>query len=174
MRSFMAGVPWFAPGLIVWAVLAVAASPIITRFLRTSRLHAMFLVVAFGLTIMATLTPTVRSLSGNGSHLGTCDLSRLSVAPVGLLLGVSDASLNVLLFVPLGLALGALPMSPRSAALIVGAFLLPVAIELVQLAVPDLGRGCQSADVIDNTMGLVIGLALGFSGHWLLGRRRPT
>jgi glycopeptide antibiotics resistance protein len=98
----------------------------------------------------------------------------MGVAAWSVLLRPNETSLNVLLVVPLGLALGALPGSPRAAVLIVGAFLLPVAIELFQLAVPALGRGCQSADVIDNTMGLVIGLALGFAGHRLLGRRGPT
>jgi hypothetical protein len=174
MRSTMAALPLVVPGMLLWAVMAIWASPRVARILRISRWHAVFLLLALGLVLMATLPPTGALLAGRGSPVDHCDLSRMGIAPWSVLLRPNETSLNVLLFVPLGLALGALPGSPRAAVLIVGAFLLPVAIELFQLAVPALGRGCQSADVIDNTMGLVIGLALGFAGHRLLGRRGPT
>ncbi len=78
----------------------------------------------------------------------------------------------MLLFVPLGITLGSLPWSRRSLATVAAAFLLSVVIESFQLLVPVLGRGCQSADVIDNTMGLVIGLTVGASARWMLERAR--
>lgn len=167
MRTFVADVPLFLPGMILVAGLAILVAPLLARSLRTSRVHAALLVMAFGLTLMATFTPTIEALTDAVSHPGTCDLSRRMIASPRTLLAVNPTSLNVLLFVPLGMALGSLPSSPRSVGLVVLAFLLPIVIELFQLAVPILGRQCSSGDVIDNTMGLGIGLALGFAGRWL-------
>ena len=47
--------------------------------------------------------------------------------------------------------------------------MLPASIELIQLLVPPLGRECQSADVIDNLTGLVVGLAAGVVARLLAG-----
>ncbi len=168
----MAAVPFFAPGLIIWSAIALVISPPVGRFLRTSRLHAALLILALGLIVMATLTPTGAALTGTGSQWDACDLTRIGVAPLSVLLHLNDKSLNVALFVPLGLALGSLPLSRRSALVAGVALLLPLAVELLQLAFPALGRRCESADVIDNTMGLIIGLAIGLAGGWLLARPR--
>jgi hypothetical protein len=153
--------------MVLVAGLALLVAPFLARSLRTSRLHAALLVIALGLTIMATFTPTIEALTDTVPHPGTCDLSRRMVASPRTLLTVNPTSLNVLLFVPLGMALGSLPSSRRAVGLVVLAFLLPMAIELFQLMVPVLGRECSSGDVVDNTMGLVIGLVLGFSARWL-------
>ena len=66
-----------------------------------------------------------------------------------------------MLFMPLGIVLGLLPATPRNLALTVSFFLLTIAIELTQALVPALGRGCESADMVDNTVGLIIGLGFG-------------
>ena len=61
--------------------------------------------------------------------------------------------------------------------LVVGALLLPFAIEITQLLVHVLGRGCQSTDLIDNLTGLVLGLAagavIGRVAPGAAGRHRP-
>jgi VanZ family protein len=49
----------------------------------------------------------------------------------------------------------------RKILLAVGAFTLPVAIELIQLNLPVLDRTCELADVVDNLAGLVLGLFAG-------------
>jgi glycopeptide antibiotics resistance protein len=72
-----------------------------------------------------------------------------------------DTSLNVILFVPLGLAIGLLGRSPVTARLLVAALVSPVVIEAIQSLAPMLGRGCQSRDVVDNVFGFGIGLVLG-------------
>jgi glycopeptide antibiotics resistance protein len=77
------------------------------------------------------------------------------------LIRVDDRSLNVLLFIPLGVSLGLLPRSRRTAVLVLAAVLFPFVIETTQLLVPALSRGCESVDVIDNLTGLAIGLAGG-------------
>jgi hypothetical protein len=67
----------------------------------------------------------------------------------------------VALFLPLGLCVGLHRRSRASAGLLLGAVLLPVGIELVQLQFPGLGRYCDSRDVADNLLGLAVGLAGG-------------
>ena len=68
---------------------------------------------------------------------------------------------NVVLFVPLGIALGLLPRGNRTYPLVAVAFAFPLIIETTQLLLPALERGCQSADVVDNLAGLLLGLVAG-------------
>jgi glycopeptide antibiotics resistance protein len=79
---------------------------------------------------------------------------------------------NVLLFIPLGAAIAFVPRSRRKVLLVAGGLTVPFVIEGLQLLVPALGRGCESADVFDNLLGLVIGLVLGAVTAWLLRDRR--
>ena len=62
---------------------------------------------------------------------------------------------------PLGFAIGLLPPGRQKLAIAIGALLLPVAIETTQAVVVVLGRACESGDVFDNGLGVLIGLALG-------------
>jgi glycopeptide antibiotics resistance protein len=79
-------------------------------------------------------------------------------------------SLNVILFVPLGIFLALLPRSRATVFAVIGAALLPVAIESIQFVATPLGRACQGADVIDNMLGLALGLAAGWTGAWISRR----
>jgi len=97
----------------------------------------------------------------------SCDLSRLGLAPLDELLEPSEASLNALMFIPLGAMIGLVPRSRRKAAVVIAAIALPFAIETIQLLVPALDRACESADVVDNLTGLVIGLGGGSVAGWL-------
>lgn len=126
----------------------------------------------------ATLTPLYTAFEPGGGHVGTCDLSRIGLVPLGELRRIDDPSLNVLLFIPLGLALGLVPGSRAKRAILIGALILPMGIELTQLLMAPLQRACQSADVFDNLTGLVGGLALGsivlLVARRVSGLRRPT
>lgn len=161
MRGFLSNVPLFLPGVVLSLVLAVALGPRVAHWLSTRTLVAYLGIAGLGLVLSATLTPGVEALMTGAPSGGDCDLSRLGVIPLAELMRVSQASLNVLLFVPLGIALGLLPRTRRSVAIVALAMLLPLAIELFQAAAPALGRGCESADVIDNLTGLLLGLACG-------------
>lgn len=164
MPNFEAGLrhvlPWFLPGTAVSIVVGLIAGRPLARALRTSYWVAWFVVVGFGMVVAATLTPLRGSFNPSAIG-GTCDLSRIGLAPLGDLLRFGDTSLNVALFIPLGAALGLLTRSNRKVVLIVAAIALPFVIETTQLLVPALERGCQSADVFDNLTGLVIGLLIG-------------
>ncbi len=67
--------------------------------------------------------------------------------------GLADAIVNVLLFLPLGAALGAARMRPRCLLVTVASF--SAAIELAQLGIP--GRFANVGDVVFNTTGGVAG-----------------
>lgn len=175
MRGFNV-LPWLMPGLLVAAVLGLIVGRRVGRAVGAGPVVGWGLVVGFGLAIAATLTPLRDGLEP-GAGVGTCDLSRIGLAPLQELLRISDTSLNVLLFMPLGFAVGLVPGSRRRDLLAGVAVLTPFAIETGQLLLPILGRGCQSADVFDNLTGLVLGAVIG-AGARLLGAppeppRRP-
>ena len=117
---------------------------------------------AAGLVIAVTLTPGGEAIAGGApQHMVTCDVSRLAPLPPAALGRLTDESLNVYLFIPLGIALAFVPASRWSLLFGSVALALPIAIEMLQAAVPSLGRVCQSGDVIDNWSGLALGLAVG-------------
>ena len=163
IRGDDAALPWLLPGIAVSAVVSVLVGGVVARALETHRAVATLLVFSLGVIVSATLTPHGGDLLLDGATSGTCDLSRLSLPNLGAFLGLNDTSLNVLLFVPLGVAIALLPRSPRTVVVAIGALLLPLAIETTQLVVPAISRGCESADVIDNLLGLAVGFAAGLA-----------
>lgn len=169
--------PFFLPGAALSLVVALLVAGPVARVLATRRSVASLLVLSVGVILSATLTPLGGTLVFDGGVPGSCDLSRLGPPPLGALRRVTDTSLNVVLFVPLGLAIALLPRTRRTGAVLVGAALLPVAIEATQLLVPAISRGCESADVVDNLLGLAVGLAIGGGLRAVAsraGRRRAT
>ena len=117
-------------------------------------------MVALGAILATTLQPDV-GMPDPGTGPGICVLVRAWPASLPELTTISEASLNVFLFVPLGVALGLLARSRVKTCAVIAAFVLPFAIEAVQYVLPALGRYCDSADVADNVTGLAIGLVVG-------------
>jgi VanZ family protein len=153
--------PWFLPGLAITTVIALAIAGRVARRLRTERWIAVLLVMSVGAVLAATIPPISGGLDYHPPPPGQCDFSRIGPAALSQYLQIDDPSLNVILFVPLGLAIGLLGRSPAAARLFVPALALSPAVEATQSLVPILGRGCESADVVDNLLGLGIGLAVG-------------
>jgi hypothetical protein len=160
----------FIPGLVISVILALLLCGGVARRLRVSRVVAVLLIVSFGIVLSATVTPSREALEGEAHLAAGCDLSRWGPATWREYLHVGDTSLNVLLFIPLGALIGMLPRSPYRAPILTAAIILPFAVEVFQLVVTPLGRACQSADVFDNLLGLVVGLGLGSLVAWI-GRR---
>jgi VanZ family protein len=165
--------PGFLPGMTIAVVLGAIVRRPVARILSMSELSAWVLVVSIGAVLSATLTP---GAEGPRSVMTTleCDTSRMGPAPLSSYLSFGTTSLNVLLFVPLGWAITRIGRpAPRAAAVVI-AVILPIAIEIIQLVATPLGRACQVADVVDNLIGLALGigagLALGFALA-SLGRR---
>lgn len=159
MRSMSSVIPWFWPGLVVSLVIALVVARPVARAFGAARWQAIFLFVSLGAIVSATLTPDSSGLST--APWPSCDLSRLGFDTLRAYVTPSETSLNVLLFVPLGFALAILPASRHRSVALVASFGVTFAVEGLQLLVFPLGRGCQSADLVDNTIGLAIGLLAG-------------
>ena len=149
------------PGVAIWVAVALAVGGRVGRALGVRRAVALALIVSIGITLSATLTPSRWALDFMAVGTGSCDFSRIGLAPLGELLRFNDTSLNVLLFVPLGVSIAFIPRSRLKVVVAVGAIALPFAIETTQLLALWLDRACQSADVVDNLTGLALGLAGG-------------
>lgn len=166
----------FVPGLVISIILALVLCGGVARRLRVSRVVAALLIVSLGIVLSATVTPSREALLGMPQGSMGCDLSRVGLAPWREYVHLNDTSLNVFLFIPLGAFIGMLPRSPYRWPVAVAAIILPFAIEGFQLVVTPLGRACQSADVVDNLLGLTLGVGVGLTAAWVGGRAssRPT
>jgi hypothetical protein len=158
--ALVATVPWFVPGVVATVIVSALICRPIARWLGTDPLRAWWLLTSLGLIGVTTLTPQRQALAYGMVGTGTCDFSRAWPASLGFYAGANDSGENIALFIPLGIAIALLPSRIRPAALL-GGILMPVAIEVVQRQVTVLNRSCQSADVVDNLVGLGLGLALG-------------
>jgi len=168
-------IPWLLPGIGVSLVIALLLAGPVSRALRTGSILSWILLVSLGIILAATLTPQAAALESGARGLAYCDFSRIGLAPWDELTSASEAGGNVLMFIPLGVAIGLVPRSRRMAAIVVGAIALPFVIETTQLVVPWLDRACESADVVDNLTGLVLGLVAGSAAGWIVrgvGRQR--
>lgn len=158
----MAALPWFLPGLVLSVIVGLLVGPALARYLGTRRSVGYMIVVSIGAILAATIPPTAGGFDWDPGSGSRCVLDGPWLAPLSYYLRLTEDSLNVLLFIPLGLALGMLPRSGRSVAIIAAALALPIAVETTQLLVPLLGRGCELGDVVNNTLGLLIGLTIGW------------
>lgn len=157
----MQTLPWFVPGLAITAVIAFAVAGRVARRICTESWIAFVLTMSLGAVLAATLTPVAGQFGDPHLPLGRCDLGRIGPAPLSDYLHLGEAGLNVALFIPLGLAIGLLGRSPATIRLLAAAAALSPAIEGIQSLLPMFGRGCQSADVVDNVLGLGSGFVFG-------------
>jgi hypothetical protein len=160
------GVPWGLPGVILVALASLLLAGPVARRLGDPALTAWALVASLGAILVITLTPSPDVPQATG-----CNLRFVPLTLDGLL-DINDRSMNVLLFVPLGLVIAGLRPRHRLAWLVV-AVALPPAIELIQLVLTPLQRTCEATDILDNWLGLLIGLAVGTVASWAW-RRRPN
>jgi len=167
----MSNVPWFMPGVLVSIAASVALAIPLGRAMTVRPVVAGALVLTLGIVLSATLTPLRGAIEAGAAGTGVCDLSRLGLAPIAELMTLNDTSLNILLFVPLGVVVGQVPRTRRMAGILLASIALPFLIEMIQLVASDLARGCQSADVVDNLTGLCIGTALRTASRFALRGR---
>jgi glycopeptide antibiotics resistance protein len=107
------------------------------------------------------LTPGREALENGAIGGASCDFARFGLVSLAELASFNDTSLNVLLFIPLGVVIGMIPGSRRKYLLALGAAAMPLAIEVTQMLLPSFDRTCESADVIDNLTGFGLGLIVG-------------
>jgi len=163
VREYLADFAWFWPGVGITLVVGVALGGRVGTALGLRRASATLLLLGFGLIVSATLTPSREALAFGTTGSGTCDLSRIGLAPLRQLIRFGDPALNVFLYIPLGAAIGLASRSRYRIALAIGAAVMPFAIEATQLTVTWLDRACQSSDVSDNLTGLLVGALIGWA-----------
>lgn len=166
----LANLPWFLPGFAVSVVIGYLVRHRAARFLGTSSLLGWAVVVSLGIVVSATLTPLHEGAFEGGTQAAGCDFSRVGLASLEDIIELGDTFLNILLFIPLGVALALLPRSRRKAWLMAVALAFPLVIETTQLIATPLDRACQSADVVDNISGLLFGFVVGSVTGYLFSR----
>lgn len=162
----------FIPGVAVSLALTLLLGRRLGSWLGTSPLAGASLIFAAGIVLSATVTPSHDALAHGFVGGGTCDLTRWGLPTSNQLRWPGEITLNILLFVPLGFAIGLLPSVRARPWIVALGYALPFAIEALQLVVLQLGRECQSGDVIDNAAGLTLGLFAASVMRWL-GRLGP-
>lgn len=170
---YLAGVPLLWPGVVIAVALAGALGDRLGRRLKAPRSIGALFIFSLGLIASATLTPSPQALLSGADGSGTCDLRRFGLAPLSEILALHDAGFNVLLYLPLGVALGLLPWRRPTAGWWLLALGLAPAVELIQLVVTPLDRTCQSSDMIDNLTGLIVG-TVAATAIRSLGQRSPS
>jgi hypothetical protein len=174
----VSGITWFWPGVAVVLVMSWVLAPAVARLLRMDRRLAWLLVLTIGLVLAAEATPLRAPFGIDVTAQRPCDLGRRWFATLPEITAMGDVTLDIALYIPLGVAIALLPLSRRSAVAIAGVLALPPLIEAFQLVVPTLARGCQSGDAIDGLTGLGIGLGVGLAARLLwwavLGRGSST
>ncbi len=112
MSEIAATLPWLLPGAAVAFVMSLLASGPVAVWLGVRRSVAWIGLFSLGVIIASTLTPL-----DPGSvvirDVRACDNTRTSLAPLAEWFRGGDATLNLLLFVPLGWAIGVVPWSGR-------------------------------------------------------------
>jgi hypothetical protein len=158
--SLIGTVPWFLPGMVLTIAVSALVCTRVGRWLGAGPVRTWWLLVGLGFVVITTLTPQRDAIEHGAIGSGTCDLSRTWFAPLDFYRGANDSAENILLFVPLGIAIALLPGRLRRVAIPAGV-LLPFAIEALQRQATILNRSCQSADLVDNIAGVLIGLGIG-------------
>jgi hypothetical protein len=159
-------IPWFWPGVAASILVAFAIGERVARWAGGTRLVGILMVAALGMVVAATLTPGREALESGMTGIGGCDVRRVTPPSVQELAAIPEVGLNMLLYVPLGLAIALLSATRRRTVIAMLALALPATIEGSQMIALSLDRVCESADIVDNMTGLVLGLA----GGWLVTR----
>lgn len=157
--SVIGDLPLFWPAAVLAVVCAAALAAPAARILGTPVWSALLLLAALGVILAATMTPSVAAFVP-ADRLGGC-IRQFELPALSRLLYPNETSLNVVLFVPLGVACALLRRWSQVVLASGAAFGLPFAIELVQYEVSWLGRVCSTADIAANLTGLGLGLLAG-------------
>ncbi len=164
--AILDGYSGFLPGFVATLVVGLALARPVGRSLGVRPVLGFALVVGVGLALSATVTPSHEALAHGIRGSGTCDLGRIGRPSLAELAWPGEALLNILLFVPLGAAIGLCPPSRAKLGVVALAYAMPLAIEAIQLVATPLGRECQSADVVDNLTGLTLAITAATLVRW--------
>ena len=159
--GIVSGITWFWPGMAVVLVMSWVLAPPVARLLRIDRRLGWLLVITIGLILVVEATPLRGPFGLDLTAQRPCDLARRWFATLPEITAMGDVTLDIVLYIPAGVVIAWLPVLRRSMIVMAAAVMLPGLIEVVQLVVPTLARGCQSGDAIDGLTGLGVGLGVG-------------
>ncbi|MFC5885885.1 hypothetical protein RMN57_10680 [Kitasatospora sp. CM 4170] len=163
IKAVLGTMPMFWPGLLCSLVPAALLNRVVGRWLRAHWAVAFVLLLALGGLVTLTLLPDAWGpfWAYSGRAARHCDLTGFGLRPLRAFTTVNPTSLDVALFVPIGLAAALAGTRARAAAVLLGATALPFAVEAVQYALPGIGHACTAQDVLDSLLGLALGAAAG-------------
>lgn len=164
------GIPWFWPGVAASILIATFVARPLGRRLAIGTAPAWLFLMSLGGIVSLTLTPGIEAFVD--VHGRSCDLSLAGAPSLGNILSINETSLNIALFVPLGVSIALMRRSTIKLAIVAGAMALPLAIEGFQYALPVFHRQCQAGDIASNLTGLLAGLAIGSIAGAVLGAVR--
>ena len=160
VRVTWEAVPWAIPLVAASVVVALVVGMSLQRTRGRSAWLIAALMVSAALVVALTLTPNA------GIEESSLVDPRSDSGPWGYLrqpeywLHLDSRTLNVALFIPLGLTLGLLARGAARWAILVFGLALPWIVEGLQSVLP-FDRDPQSIDLADNTTGFVVGYAAG-------------
>lgn len=162
VRAAFSGSPWAVPALVGLLAANLLLAVLLARWRGLPFLKTAAAGSATAAILAITLTPSLDAGSGRTRFADfTPDLVGLADMST-----INERSLNLLLFVPLGMAT-VLPNSIRRRLIsIFVALLVAPTVEATQYAFASLGRsGFQLGDVIANSEGVVVGLLVGWAAR---------
>jgi hypothetical protein len=168
----------FAPELAYAVILGILAGFLWARIARVGVPLGILTTTSLAVIVAITMSPA-GPFPDIGFVPGVCLTQHWGPGTLDELLTIGEPSLNVALFMPLGFFIAMHRRGVRRWAL-AGCALLPLLIELGQLMLPALGRYCDTMDISDNELGLVLGFGAGLILAWLahltrgLRRGRPA
>ena len=160
VRVTWEAVPWAIPLVVASVVIALVVGFSLQRTRGRSAWLLAALIVSAALVIALTLTPNA------GVEESSLVDPRSDRGPWGYLrqpeywLHLDSRTLNVALFIPLGLTLGLLARGAARWVILGFGLVLPWLVEGLQVVLP-FDRDPQSIDLADNSTGVLIGFALG-------------
>jgi glycopeptide antibiotics resistance protein len=153
------GIPWF----FFMGFLVVTLSILVAMTTRLSWFTSFFVSAAVFVPVTAALYPPPMFMEVLSAHpFGWSGIRTGLSFELTRLLALSDPSINALMFVPLGLALGSLFPKFRWW---VACLLYPAALECTQSALPWLARDPAWNDAAMGWLGLTLGVVAGLAGR---------
>lgn len=170
MTQYLNAFPFAPPAFILGGLIAFFVSRPLARRLNERRIVLVCWLVSLVFILALTLTPSSYALSMDSS----LPMSRIwvwSFPNMSALFSVNWESMNLLMFVPIGVASGLFAGRRNIVVFAMGACATSVLVELIQYAVLPLARPqFNSATVIIGWIGIVVGLAACLFVQWLLNK----
>ena len=142
--------------LLAVVVVALLLAFPLARLLRSNPLVTGLLVMSLLAVVALSLAPSNTLQAAPGVCLRPVTL------PVGRqILWPSDLTANVLMYLPLGVAVVWLRPRPVRLVAMAAALMVPLFVELAQKELIAINRQCSLSDIIGNEVGLVVGMAVG-------------